>query len=188
MNWIRATVCSGLVLGLVMARVSAAEPVPPQGPECAESSDPIAELRNHDDAFALLLECFRQLQTNLIEADFEARLDAAANLPEAVRRAQVIELAHTERELRFEKLQQQLVNLLETYRHARARDAREAGVDVPMRVDTVAAARKLENFVAIVPAHDPNRDIVVTRVVPASLFLRPNRRAESEIIPVNLTN
>lgn len=185
MNCIRAIVCGGLMLGLGLARVIAEEPPAPERTEMSAPADSVAELRNHDDAFALLLECFRQLQTNLIEADFEARLGAAALVTDGTRRAHVIELAQLERELRFEKLQQQLVNLLETYRHARARDAREAGVDAPMRVDTVAAARKLENFVAIVPAHDPRRDIVVTRVVPASLFLRPNR--DAEVIPVSLT-
>lgn len=174
-----------LALALANTRViaeelAAAEAFPP-----VDDFDPVAELRNHDDAFALLLECFRQLQTTLIEADFEARLEAADQLTEGSRRALVIELAHAERELRFAKLEQQLANLLETYRHARAREAREAGVDVPMRVDTVAAARKLENFVAIVPAPDPQREIVVTRVVPASLYLRPKRHPE--VIPASLS-
>ncbi len=142
------------------------------------AADPVAELRTGDDAFALLIECFRQLQTSLIEADYDHRLAAAARLTDPVQQQAVRELSAQERELRLEKLDTQLGHMLTAYTHSRRLTEREANVTVPQNVDTVAAARKLEDFVAIIPVVKPQEEIVVTRIVPAHLVLRPKRAAE----------
>lgn len=143
-------------------------------------ADPVAELRNHDDAFALLIECFRQLQTGLIEADYNARLAAADKLSDDAKAQDVRELSRQERDLRFEKLDAQLARMTSAYGYSRQGDEREAGVVVPMQVNTTVAAKKLEDFVAIVPVTKKSEkdEIVVTRIIPANLILHPNRSSE----------
>ncbi len=174
----------GLRVATILALLTVSQPlfaeitVETDGGPFTVPADPVAELRNGDDAFALLIECFRQLQTSLIEADYENRLAAAARLSDPVKQSDVRDLSAQERELRFEKLDAQLGHMLTAYTHSRRLTEREANVTVPQKVDTVAAAKKLQDFVAIVPVVKPQEEIVVTRIVPAQLILRPKRAAE----------
>lgn len=137
----------------------------------APAADPVAELRNHDEAFALLIECFRQMQTALVGSDYEGRLQAAERLTDAKTHADVLVLAKQERDLRLEKLAAQLQHMRSAYGYARLGDEREAGVTVAANVDTTAAAAKLKDFVAIVPMPSDKDEIVVTRIIPADLIL-----------------
>jgi hypothetical protein len=145
------------------------------------AADPVAELRNHDEAFSLLIECFRQMQTALVEADYESRLDAAQRLTDAKTHADVLILAQQERDLRLEKLAAQLHHMRSAYDYARLGDEREAGVKVASNVDTTAAAAKLNDYVAIVPVVSEKDEIVVTRIIPANLILSGRKSRTTDL-------
>jgi hypothetical protein len=135
-------------------------------------SDPVAELRHQDSAFSLLIEVYRQLQSRLIESDYDARLKAAADLPDLKIRRRVTALAKQEHDLRIKKLYGQLGNLATTYDYARQRDEREAGVAVPSAIDTATAAESLKNFVVITPAGGDS----LSSVIPARTVLLDARK------------
>jgi hypothetical protein len=140
-------------------------------PETEKRADPVSELRNRDSAFSLLMEAFRQLQSQLIQTDYESRLRAAAQLDNLKTRRQVIVLAKQERDLRLKKLYGQLETLNTTYDYSREIDQREAHVIVPKNVDTVAAANKLKNFVVITPAAAGLPSSAREKTIPASYVL-----------------
>lgn len=133
--------------------------------------NPATELRNQDSAFALLMESYRQIQTRLIQNDYEARLEAAKHLEGLKARRQVMVLAKQERDLRLEKLNGQLTNMNSGYTHARYVDEREAGVTVPISVDTAAAARQLKNYVVITPDSVERVNDTHAPTLPASHFM-----------------
>lgn len=134
-------------------------------------ADPVSELRNQDSAFALLTEAFRQLQSYLIESDYDARIEAAKSLKDPVARRKVTALAQQERELRLKKLYGQLDRMNTTYDYARQEDERVAGVTVSKNVDTVAAAHKLKDFVIISPDAFDSPAAVAPKALPASIVL-----------------
>ncbi len=140
-----------------------------------QKTDPVSELRNQDGAFSILIEAYRQLQSHLIQSDYQARLEAADHLADVKVRRQVIVLARQERDLRLQKLYGQLTNMSTTYDYSRQRDEREAGVDVPSHVDTAAAAEKLKDFVVLTPAGDSRADIGSVKSIPATTVLLDTR-------------
>jgi hypothetical protein len=140
-------------------------------PQSEKRADPVSELRNRDSAFSLLIEAFRQLQSRLIQTDYEARLRAAAQLDNLKTRRQVVVLAKQERDLRLKKLYGQVATLNTTYDYSRKVDEREAHVVVPSNVDTAAAARKLKDFVVITPASAGLPDSNDGKTIPASVVL-----------------
>ena len=139
------------------------------------NADPVSELRNDDSAFSLLIEAYRQLQNNIIQVDYDARLQAASGLTDVKTRRQVIALAKQERELRLRKLYGQVSNLSTTYDLNRQRHEREAGIEVPSTVDTTAAAEKLKDFVVLTPATENVSDIASIKSVPARTVLLDTR-------------
>lgn len=110
------------------------------------STDVTVELRNQDAALSLLLEAFRQIQSSVIQSDYDSRIRAADSLKEMQVRHTVAILADLERYLRNRKLGKQVRNLLTAYEYARTIDERQAGVTVPSAVDLEAAANKLKEF------------------------------------------
>lgn len=144
----------------------------PQAAAQTISVGSIAELRNQDEAFSLLIEAFRLVQGRIIQNDYETRIQAANALPDAKTRRNVVELAKQERELRAAKLSRQIGNLDLTYDHTRVDDKRALAVaNVPVHIDTKRAAKTLMDFVFVAPtAPDKNGQIKVT-TVPARDFL-----------------
>jgi hypothetical protein len=140
-----------------------------------QKSDPVSELRNQDGAFSILIEAYRQLQSHLIQADYEARVGAAARLTDLKVRRQVTVLARQERDLRLQKLYGQLTTMSTAYDYTRQRDEREAGIDEPSHVDTAAAAEKLKDFVVLTPAGDSRADIGSVKTMPATTVLLDTR-------------
>ena len=170
----------GLVLGLTLSMlvgmssfsVESMDQAATQSVAQTKPVDPIAELRNQDSAFSLLIEAFRQIQGRIIQNDYEARIKAANALSDLKTRRYVAGLAKEERNLRVEKLYHQIGNLNLTYDHARRDDARALAVaDVPAHIDTGHAAKTLMDFVFVAPtAPDKNGDIK-TVSVPAKNYL-----------------
>lgn len=136
-----------------------------------KQSDPATEIRTQDSAFSLLIESYRQLQNNLIQSDYEARVRAAAQLPDRAGRDHVIALAKTERDLRVRKLCVQLGNMGLAYDYSRRLDEHREGITVPHAVNTDAAAKQLKNFVILVP---PDNDATnyPSEPIPAKVILR----------------
>lgn len=132
---------------------------------------PAAELHSQDRAYALLSVAYRELQTYLIERDYENRLQAAATKADAGKRAEITRLAARERDLRLQQLSTNLTNLASTYTHARGEDERRMGVSAPSIVDTAAAARDFHNLVAIVPDRVDDSGQLKTKSIPIDTFL-----------------
>jgi hypothetical protein len=137
-----------------------------------KSADPIAELRNQDSAFSLLIEAFRQVQGRIIQNDYEARIKAANSLSDLKTRRYVVGLAKEERNLRVEKLYHQIGNLDLTYDHTRRDDERALTVaDVPMHLDAGHAAKTLMDFVFVAPTAPDKNGEIKTTTVPAKNYL-----------------
>jgi hypothetical protein len=114
--------------------------------DLGSTMDAAREFRNQDAALSLLLEAFRQIQSSVIESDYDSRIRAANSLRDMQVRDTVAILADFERYLRCRKLGKQVQSLLRAYEYARKDDEREAGVTVPSAVDLEAAATKLKSF------------------------------------------
>lgn len=137
----------------------------------SKSANPVAELRNQDGAFSLLIEAFRQVQGRVIQNDYEARIQAANALDDLKTRRRVVVLANQERDLRVQKLYHQIGNLNLTYENTRRDDERAAGVDVPVHIDTAHAAKTLMDYVFIAPVANEKSGEIKTRTIPASNYL-----------------
>jgi hypothetical protein len=170
----------GMVLGLTLSMLvgtssfsveSTGQPVT-QPASQTKPADPIAELRNQDTAFSLLIEAFRQIQGRIIQNDYEARIKAAHALSDLKTRRYVAELAKEERSLRVEKLYRQIGNLNLTYDHTRRDDQRALAVaDVPVHLDTGHAAKTLMDFVFVAPTAPDKDGQIKTTTVPAKNYL-----------------
>jgi len=139
MKWVLAA--WGLLGSLLLVSAFGATPVDP-----ASSPNVAVELQNQDAALSLLLEAFRQVQSSLIESDYDSEVRAASSLTEVEARRTVLFLADLERYLRSRKLGKQVGNLLTAYDYARKMDESGAGVTVPSMIDLRAAASKLKDF------------------------------------------
>jgi hypothetical protein len=117
----------------------------------AQKDAAIPESHNHDSAFSILLETYRQFQNNLIQVDYQNRLLAGASLSDSGTRKEVMALAKQERDLRLKKLAIQLAVFSVTYDHARQGDEPDVAATGKSGVDTKAAAEELRNFVVIAP-------------------------------------
>ncbi len=170
----------GLALGLTLSMlvgtssfsVESTDQAVTQSAVQTKPVDPIAELRNQDSAFSLLIEAFRQIQGRIIQNDYEARIKAANALRDLKTRRYVAELAKEERDLRMEKLYHQIGNLNLTYDHTRRDDERALAVaDVPVHIDTGHAAKTLMDFVFIAPTAPDTTGEIKSTTVPAKNYL-----------------
>jgi hypothetical protein len=143
----------------------------PYTPTLGNQTVSASESREHDSAFAFLLETYRQFQNNLIQTDYSNRLNAAASLTEIETREEVIALATQERDLRIRKLAAQLAIFTVAYGHSPPRDEQAVSVGVRNGVDTESAARKLRNFVVFAPATNGSPRADAVRTLPASAVL-----------------
>jgi hypothetical protein len=134
-------------------------------------TDTVAELRNQDSVFSILIEAFRQVQGRVIQTDYEVRITAANALNDLKTRRRVVELANEERDLRVKKLYHQIGNLCATYDTTRHDDERVANVEVPVNIDTGHAAKTLMDYVFIAPAPSDNSGEKKTQTIPASNYL-----------------
>lgn len=129
----------------------------------------VAEVRNHDAAFALLIESFQQLQTAMIESDYQERIFAADQLSEESTRRRVLDWAKQERALRLAKLDHQVRQMATSYQWARHDHEREAGRGVTYDVDREITSERLNDLVVFVPENTPRREFVATKIVPSQL-------------------
>lgn len=172
---------TGLALGLTLSISMLVSPLSfssetqgdatPQPAAQRRPADPVSELRNQDEAFALLIEAFRQVQGRIIQNDYEARIQAANELDDLKTRRRVVVLASQERELRLQKLYHQIGNLNLTYDNTRRDDERAANVEVPVHIDTAHAAKTLMDYVFIAPVANAKPGEIKTKTVPASNYL-----------------
>ncbi len=155
MNYVPRAIPVALLIALVSGPATHAEPAARRYPTNDLShSERVSEVRNHDAAFALLIETFQQLQTSRIEADYQNHLFAADQLADIESRARALERARQARALRLAKLSVKLEQLETSYAHARQGDERELGVGVVHQPDREAAATRLKEMAVFVP-HSP---------------------------------
>ena len=137
----------------------------------SETETSVSEPHNHDSAFSILLETYRQFQNNLIQVDYKNRLLAAASLLDSGTRREYMALAKQERDLRLKKLAAQLAIFSVTYDHTRRSDEQALGTTVKGEIDTREAMKQLRDFVVIAPAVDGLDETNTVRVLPASAVL-----------------
>jgi len=137
---------------------------------------PVADLRNQDSAFSLLIESYRQMQTFMIEGDYEKRLRAAALVKDAKERDHINTLAAQERELRLAKLRNTLGNFNTAYNSSRHVTEKTAGVSVPNSVDTKAANDKLRSFVPFTPSEFGPSENQPSSLLPAGAMMIYSQR------------
>jgi hypothetical protein len=125
------------------------------------------ELQNRDSAFSLLITAFGEVQSSMIENDYEARLQAAQLIADYPERRRVQELASQERDLRLKNLNRKLAELSVAYVHARQSgpDEEASGPVPPTKLDMGTAHEKLKQFVIIgageiVPENEANGTMV----------------------------
>ena len=136
----------------------------------------VAELRNQDAAFSLLIESYRQMQTFMIEADFEKRLRAAALVKDNKDRDHIIDLAGQEHDLRLAQLRENLGKFNATYDTSRQSTEKATGVSVPNKVDTKTADAKLRKLVPFTPSKlGPSQDHP-SQLLPAGAQMIYSRR------------
>jgi hypothetical protein len=133
-----------------------------------------SEMRNHDSAFLLLLETYREFQNNLIQIDYRNRLSAAAALPDIATRKEVIALAKQERDLRLRRLTAQLVAFSAIDDNSSRGSKREARSVFYPAVHTKMITRKLQGFVVIAPATDGSTGSDALQTLPSSAVLLEN--------------
>jgi hypothetical protein len=133
---------------------------------------PTAESRNHDSAFSLLLETYRQFQNNLIQTDYSNRLSAAASLADATTRKEATALVRRERDLRLRRLAAQVLIFSVTYDHSRPSADQDVAATSRTDRNGKAAARELQDFVVIAPAADGSQSADTLRTLPSSAVLR----------------
>ena len=137
----------------------------------SEAETSVSEPHNHDSAFSILLETYRQFQNNLIQVDYKNRLLAADSLSDSGTRKKVVVFAKQERDLRLRKLAAQLAIFSVTYDHTRQSDEQEVGTTVKSEISTREAAKQLRDFVVIAPAVDGSDKTNTVQVLPASAVL-----------------
>jgi hypothetical protein len=125
------------------------------------------ELQNRDSAFSLLITAFGEVQSSLIENDYEARLQAAQSIADYPERRRVQELAGQERDLRLKKLNRKVAELSVAYVHSRQSgpDEEVSGPVPPTKLDISTAHEKLKQFVIIgageiEPESETNQDML----------------------------
>lgn len=149
-----AMILSVLLSGAILNSVRASENDTDQTPEAYRTlPGPVSNLRNQDSAFSLLIESYRQMQTFMIEGDYDKRLRAAALVKDPKERGHIETLAAQERELRLAKLHGMLEGFGAAYDTSRRESERAAGIHVESEVDIKAANEKLRKFVPFTP-HD----------------------------------
>lgn len=161
--------------------------------------DPVCELRAQDGAFSLLVEAYREFQSFQIETDYQTRVRLATSMSEergslviasSSRGAQtlrqfVIRLAKQERDLRFEKLQTEVVNFHSAYSCARKVDEDYVGQKIPSTVNERAAAATLKDYCLVTPGSLAQSKIQSAPCEPASnvlLDIPPVTPKRSEVV------
>ena len=106
---------SGVISGFLVAAAPQSAPA-----HAKKKVDPVAEQRNQDAAFSVLMESYRLLQAHRIEADYTTRVKAAAALTVSTARDQAVRDAQQERETRLAQLDTQVASIVNSYRTSQA--------------------------------------------------------------------
>jgi hypothetical protein len=146
--------------------------------------DPVCELQAQDSAFSLLIEAYRQFQSQQIQVDYERRLHSAAQLgnqPDSLvigttlnstrtLRAWVEVLAEKERDLRLEQLQTRVVNFATAYQCARRGDESALEERVAAKADAPTASRQLKTLRVLALGSPASADFQTVVSRPAASF------------------
>lgn len=138
---------SGMIgFGLVVAAAPAADK-----PVSSVKAGIVSELRSHDNAFALMMESYRQLQVLMIEADYDKRVQMAKSITNPKERDRVLLMAQHERDMRTTKLMQTVKGFDSAYDTTRKDMQRRTGGEVVTRVTPQEAGEQLRHFRAFTP-------------------------------------
>jgi hypothetical protein len=114
-------------------------------------SNAVSELRSHDNAFALMMESYRQMQVLMIEADYDKRLQLAKTVADPTERDRVLLLAQQEHDLRISKLHQTMKSFDSAYNTTRKPLQNKAGGEVVTKITSEEAGEQLRHFRAFTP-------------------------------------
>ena len=141
----------GLITGIVfifaaLTVVSAADK-----PGSSVRTNVVAELRSHDNAFALMMESYRQLQVLMIEADYEKRVQLAKAVANPTERDRVLLLAQQEHDGRISKLQQAMKGFDSAYDTTRKPLQNKTGGEIVTKITPEEAGEQLRHFRVFTP-------------------------------------
>lgn len=137
---------------------------------------PGSELRNQDSAFSLLIESYRQMQSFMIEADYEKRLKAAARVQDPKEQAHIIALIEHEHDLRLAKLRDMVAGFIATYDNSRQPNDKVTSASAPSAVDTKTANAKLHTLVPFTPKQFGPSENQPSQLLPAGAQIIYNQQ------------
>ena len=173
------------VSGTAQAGVSRTQPQTQTTRKVLSYCDEVCEIQAQDQAFALLLESYRQYRSFRIQALYEERVSAAsavgtengsmiiASDSEGLRalRGWVLHLAEKEREISLQQLQADVGNMSSGYKCVRRLDEERVGQKVASAMDMKRAATQLKDYVVIAEGVPNNGDFHLIHAVPSSAIM-----------------
>ncbi len=116
-----------------------------EGPEAAE------QMRKDDAMFELLIESYLQLETGLIEAEYQHQLQVADAITDFEKRHRLMKLSRKTRDLRLARLAEKIGQMIQGYELARVHGTGGTGAVVPIKSDRAAAQARLKSLKAFYP-------------------------------------
>lgn len=119
-------------------------------------SNIVAEVRGADNAFSLMMESYRQIQTLMIDADYERRVAIVDTIKDEKEHDRILSIVNQEHEQRLEKLKETVAGLGSAYGTTRKESERKVGGEIASVTSPQAAEEQLRQFVPFTPAEFRN--------------------------------
>ncbi|MCG3147360.1 MAG: hypothetical protein PCFJNLEI_00799 [Verrucomicrobiae bacterium] len=133
---------SGIVfIGAALTIATAADK-----PVSTSRTNAVTQLRNQDNAFALMMESYRQIQLLMIESDLDKRIQLAKTIVEPKERDRILDLAQQEYDQRIAKLQQTLKSFDGAYDTTRQDLQKKTGGVIVTKTSPEDAQEQLRRF------------------------------------------
>jgi hypothetical protein len=117
----------------------------------ATRTNAVAQLRSQDNAFALMMEAYRQIQSLMIEADYDKQVKLAQAIPNPADRDRVLKLIQQDYDDRLAKLEETLKNFGGAYDTTRQELQVQAGQQLVSQTSPEEAHQQLRRFRVFTP-------------------------------------
>ncbi|MCG3147043.1 MAG: hypothetical protein PCFJNLEI_00479 [Verrucomicrobiae bacterium] len=152
--------CRSVFLTIVITLISSGAE---SAGQAKQQPTPELEALNTAAAVALTMEAYRQVQSAMIDAEFQKRVRVTARLEDAGLAADYIRLAAKRRDSRRHKLEAELRNMKATYNTWAGLDSDKS----PPRLDMAAATTRLQAVAVSSPTSDldPRKKLLVKAIL-----------------------
>jgi hypothetical protein len=114
-------------------------------------SNIVAEVRSSDNAFSLMIESYRQIQTMMIDSDYDRRVAIVNTIKDPQEHDRILSIANQEHAQRMKKLQDTLATFNTAYGDTRKESERKAGGAIASVATAESADEQLHHFVPFTP-------------------------------------